>query len=62
MPNIPLFNVGGAWNLDLKNGNGEFTVGTKPADLTVTVSDDDFMSIANGKLNAQQVFRYDPFY
>ncbi|OQS01981.1 hypothetical protein THRCLA_05605 [Thraustotheca clavata] len=52
------FNIapGGAWYLDLKNGSGLLETGTKPADLTINVSDDDFMAIADGKLNAQQAF------
>ena len=45
----------GAWHLDLKNGTGAVTEGTKAADLTVTVSDDDFVLLAEGKLNPQQV-------
>ena len=51
------FNItpNGAWNLDLKNGSGSLTKGEKKADLTVTVSDEDFFNIATGKLNPQQV-------
>eukprot|EP00026_Physarum_polycephalum_P006366 Phypoly_transcript_06408.p1 GENE.Phypoly_transcript_06408~~Phypoly_transcript_06408.p1 ORF type:complete len:451 (-),score=83.87 Phypoly_transcript_06408:112-1464(-) len=45
------------WCLDLKNGNGTVSVGVsaKP-DCTLTVGDDDFVSIMTGKLNAQQAF------
>ncbi|KAF0719048.1 Aste57867_1309 [Aphanomyces stellatus] len=52
------FNItpGGTWFVDLKNGAGSIETATKPADLTITVSDADFMSIADGKLNAQQAF------
>ncbi|RHY62481.1 hypothetical protein DYB34_006192 [Aphanomyces astaci] len=45
---------GGAWYVDLKNGAGSIEAATKPANLTITASDDDFMAIADGKLNAQQ--------
>lgn len=52
------FNItpGGEWNLDLKNGSGSLSSGTKKADLTITVSDDDFFAMFQGKLNAQQAF------
>uniref|UniRef100_K3X5T6 SCP2 domain-containing protein n=1 Tax=Globisporangium ultimum (strain ATCC 200006 / CBS 805.95 / DAOM BR144) TaxID=431595 RepID=K3X5T6_GLOUD len=52
------FNVtpGGAWNLDLKSASPSLTEGEKKADVTITVSDDDFIAIATGKLNAQQAF------
>ena len=46
------------FTIDLKNGIGSFTVGDAKgvkADLTITVSDDDFALMAAGKLNAQQV-------
>ncbi|OQR82234.1 hypothetical protein ACHHYP_16346 [Achlya hypogyna] len=52
------FNIspGGAWFLDLKNGSGSLVTGSKPADLTINVADEDFVAIADGKLNAQQAF------
>ena len=45
------------WCLDLKNGNGAVTLGAsaKP-DCTLTLADEDFLSIMTGKLNAQQAF------
>lgn len=46
---------GGAWNLDCKSSPPALTEGTKKADVTITVGDDDFVAIASGKLNAQQV-------
>ncbi|TMW62354.1 hypothetical protein Poli38472_009847 [Pythium oligandrum] len=52
------FNItpGGAWNLDLKSASPLLTAGQKKADVTLTVSDDDFVAIATGKLNPQQAF------
>ena len=52
------FNItpGGHWHLDLKNGSGALTQGTKKADITITVSDEDFFSMYEGKLNGQQAF------
>jgi hypothetical protein len=50
--------AGGAWFLDLKNGNGSMITGTKPADLTISIGDDDFMAIADGQLSAQEVRGY----
>ena len=49
------FCLGGAWNLDLKSATPSLTEGTKKADVTITVADADFIAIAQGKLNAQQV-------
>lgn len=49
---------GGAWVVDLKNGSGSVYEGKakgKP-DMTLSVSDDDFVKLAAGKLNAQQAF------
>jgi NAD(P)-dependent dehydrogenase (short-subunit alcohol dehydrogenase family)/putative sterol carrier protein len=45
------------WCLDLKNGNGAVTLGAaaKP-DCTLTLGDEDFVSVMTGKLNAQQAF------
>lgn len=47
---------GGEWHLDLKNGKGALSQGVKKADLTITVSDDDFFAMSQGKLNPQQAF------
>ncbi len=44
--------------MDLKNGNGSMITGTKPADLTISIGDDDFMAIADGQLSAQEVRGY----
>ncbi|KAF4323198.1 hypothetical protein BBO99_00002782 [Phytophthora kernoviae] len=46
----------GKWNLDLKSATPALTEGTKKADVTITVADEDFVAIAMGKLNAQQAF------
>ncbi|KAG1706881.1 hypothetical protein DVH05_027730 [Phytophthora capsici] len=46
----------GKWNLDLKSATPALTEGSKKADVTITVSDTDFVAIAMGKLNAQQAF------
>ncbi len=57
MQHMHLFcTIGGAWNLDLKSSSPSLTEGTKPADVTIIVNDDDFVAIAQGKLNAQQAF------
>lgn len=47
---------GGAWHLDLKSASPAVSAGEKKADVTITVSDDDFVAIATGKLNPQQAF------
>lgn len=44
------------WHLDLKSGNGSLTQGSKAADITITVKDEDFFALAQGKLNPQQAF------
>lgn len=47
---------GEKWLLDLKNGNGSLSKGTGPADLTVSMSDDVFFDVSQGKINANQAF------
>merc|ERR1711966_362339 len=45
------------WMLDLKNGSGSLTKGTAgKADITLTLSEADFLDLSSGKLNAQQAF------
>ncbi|KAI1316983.1 hypothetical protein EDD11_009141 [Mortierella claussenii] len=49
----------GTWTFDLKNGNGSMHKGTvngvKP-DVTIDISDDDFIALAEGKANGQKLF------
>ena len=45
----------GRWHLDLKSDVPALTVDVKKADVVITASDGDFVAIAMGKLNAQQV-------
>ncbi|GJJ76079.1 hypothetical protein EMPS_08438 [Entomortierella parvispora] len=49
----------GTWTLDLKNGTGSVAVGTvaglKP-DITIDISDQDFIDLAEGKANGQKLF------
>ena len=48
-----------SWLLDLKNGSGSVTQTSDPkakADCTIAISDDNFVQLMNGKLNAQQAF------
>lgn len=53
-----LTNPDSAWVVDLKNGSGAVSSGmySGKADLTVTVSEDDFVALATQKLNPQQAF------
>ena len=41
------------WTLDVKNGLGTISLGKGPnkADITLSLSDDDFMELASGRLN-----------
>ena len=50
-------NGAGVWTVDLKNGSGSVSEGkgTK-ANLTLTISDDNMVKMAEGKLNAQSAF------
>ncbi len=52
------FNISGAtYTIDLKNGSGSLTnKAADKADIVITISDDDFVALANGSLNAQQAF------
>jgi len=52
-----LVTPGGAWVVDLKNGGGSVSEGkVDKADMTLTVTDEDLVKLAAGKLNAQQAF------
>ncbi|KAJ7994354.1 hypothetical protein DPEC_G00264990 [Dallia pectoralis] len=46
------------WTIDLKHGNGALLKGpyTGKADVTFTVSDEDFMDVVQGHLNPQKAF------
>ena len=59
-PSAPLPVQPFVYILDLKNGDGKLVLpggayDGPPADLEMRVSDDDFVALALGKLNAQQV-------
>jgi hypothetical protein len=44
------------WIVDLKNGDGKVEQGiAKTPNCTITISDDDFVALSEGKLNPQQV-------
>ena len=57
---VIVFDIGpgqAAYTVDLKNGSGSVSEGkTGKADLTISVSDDNFAAMAAGKLNAQSAF------
>lgn len=46
------------WTIDLKNGSGSLHAGPNggKADVTLTVSDEDFMEVVRGTLNPQKAF------
>jgi len=44
------------WILDLKNGSGSVTKGDGDSDVTMTMSDNDFVQMFKGKLNATAAF------
>lgn len=49
---------GDEWTLDLRPGKGELHQGTPKedkADITLTITDDNFAKLVMGKLNPQQV-------
>ncbi|EWM22282.1 sterol carrier protein 2 [Nannochloropsis gaditana] len=48
----------GNWVLDLKGASPSLRIGDKdsPVDVTLRVSDADFVQIVTGKLNSQQAF------
>jgi len=45
------------WTVDLKNAPGSVKTGPAPkADVTLTIKEDDFLALTEGKLNGQQAF------
>lgn len=47
----------GTWLVDVKNDNGSVAFGSDAkADVTITISDADFLNLATGKLNPQTAF------
>ena len=53
------FNLKGpdsSFNVDVKNGKGSVTAGSAPADVTLELSDDDFLAMTSGKADPQKLF------
>lgn len=50
--------IAAQWTIDLKNGSGSLHTGphSGKADVTITLSDDDFLEVVQGKLNPQKAF------
>ena len=48
---------GGKWTLDIKDGKCELNTGSASSpSVTISISDQDWMAIRNGKLNSQMAF------
>lgn len=45
-----------SWTMDLKSGAGSIKQGEGKADCTITVSEEDFISMISGKGNSQAMF------
>lgn len=53
MTNSYAFDIDGAgqWKVDVQDGKVDVTEGSGDADVTITTSEDNFLSIARGELN-----------
>ena len=47
---------GGTWILDMKEGTAGVRQADEPGQCTISMTDEDFVSMINGKLNAQMAF------